>query len=85
MNLNAFCLWRRFSQSVRLKTRLKEGYMTKAFTAKFTFEAFVTSLLLIYYLSRKDQSFIKGRDAQLNLSGLFFVEDLDVKFSLASP
>ena len=59
--------------------------MPRAFGAKFAFKAFATSLLLIYYFSRKDQSFIKERGALGSPSGLFFVEDLGAIFSLTSP
>ena len=85
--MGLFALWlrRQSLQSVLLKMHLREEHMPKAFGAKFAFKAFATSLLLIYYFSRKDQSFIKGRGAWGSPSGLFFVEDLGAGFSLASP
>ncbi len=83
--LIVLCLRWRSSQFVLLKRHLREEHMPRVFRAKPVFEAFATSLLLIYYFSRKDQSFIKGKGALKFLSGLFLDEDPGVKFALASP
>jgi hypothetical protein len=52
---------------------------------KFTFEAFATSLLIIYYFSRKDQSFIKGKGALGSPLDLSFVGDQDARFLQSNP